>query len=45
MKWIQEKMKLLGVASSPHFKIVFYIDSLAMIRVEAPGYGVVEVSD
>lgn len=43
MKWIQEKMKLLGVASSPHFKIVFYIDSLAMIRVEAPGYGVVEV--
>nr|CAG4645689.1 EOG090X0A5K [Lynceus sp. MCZ IZ 141354] len=28
MKWIEEKMKLLGVASNPNYKIVFYFDSL-----------------
>ncbi|XP_018011476.1 ubiquitin-like domain-containing CTD phosphatase 1 isoform X2 [Hyalella azteca] len=43
MKWIQEKMKLLGVSTNPNYKIVFYVDSLAMIRIEAPDYGVVEV--
>ena len=44
MKWIEEKMKLLGVTSNPNYKIAFHVDSLAMIRVDSPGYGVVDVS-
>lgn len=43
MKWIEEKMKLLGVSSHPDYKIVFYLDSLAMITVETQKYGVIEV--
>lgn len=44
MKWIEEKMKLLGVASNPDYKIMFYLDSLAMISVHTPKYGVMDVS-
>lgn len=44
MKWIEEKMKLLGVSSNPNYKIMFYLDSLAMISVNTPKYGVVEVN-
>ena len=43
MKWIVEKMKLLGVSSHPDYKIAFYLDSLAMITVETQKYGVIEV--
>lgn len=43
MKWIEEKMKLLGVSTNPNYKILFYLDSLAMISVHTPKYGVVDV--
>ncbi|XP_046995663.1 ubiquitin-like domain-containing CTD phosphatase 1 [Schistocerca americana] len=43
MKWIEEKMKLLGVSTHPDYKIAFYLDSLAMISVHTPKYGVVQV--
>jgi hypothetical protein len=44
MKWIEEKMKLLGVTVNPNYKIAFYVDYSAMISVHLPKYGVVEVS-
>jgi ubiquitin-like domain-containing CTD phosphatase 1 len=43
MKWIIEKMKLLGVSSHPDYKIAFYLDSGAMITLHCPSRGVVEV--
>ncbi|XP_018577705.1 ubiquitin-like domain-containing CTD phosphatase 1 [Anoplophora glabripennis] len=43
MKWIEEKMKLLGVNNNPNYKIAFYLDSLAMISVHTPKYGVMDV--
>ncbi|XP_067009192.2 ubiquitin-like domain-containing CTD phosphatase 1 [Anabrus simplex] len=43
MKWIEEKMKLLGVSSHSDYKVAFYLDSLAMISVHTPKYGVVQV--
>lgn len=43
MKWIIEKMKLLGVDKHPSYKIAFYLDSLAMISVHTPKYGVIDV--
>lgn len=43
MKWIEEKMKLLGVSTSPNYKIAFYLDSLAMISVHTPKYGLLDV--
>lgn len=44
MKWIEEKMKLLGVSTHNDYKIVFYLDNLAMISIFTPKYGVVQVS-
>lgn len=43
MKWIEEKMKLLGVATNTAYKITFYMDYLAMITVHTPKYGTVNV--
>ncbi|KAL1494582.1 hypothetical protein ABEB36_010157 [Hypothenemus hampei] len=43
MKWIIEKMKLLGVDKHPCYKIAFYLDSAAMITVCTRKYGVVNV--
>ncbi|XP_066141313.1 ubiquitin-like domain-containing CTD phosphatase 1 isoform X1 [Euwallacea fornicatus] len=43
MKWIIEKMKLLGVDRHPDYKIAFYLDSLAMISVHIPKYGIIDV--
>jgi len=43
MKWIEEKMKLLGMNNHPNYKLVFYVDYLAMISVYTQKYGVVEV--
>lgn len=44
MKWVIEKMKLLGVDKHPAYKIAFYLDCLAMISVHTPKYGVINVS-
>ncbi|KAK0084299.1 hypothetical protein PV325_007294 [Microctonus aethiopoides] len=43
MKWINEKMKLLGVTDNPDYKIAFHLDYLAMISVYTPRYGLVDV--
>ncbi|GFG34698.1 hypothetical protein Cfor_03096 [Coptotermes formosanus] len=43
MKWIEEKMKLLGVSTHSDYKIAFYLDNLAMISIVTPKYGIVQV--
>jgi ubiquitin-like domain-containing CTD phosphatase 1 len=43
MKWIEEKMKLLGCDRHPDYKLAFYLDSRAMISIHSPRYGVIEV--
>lgn len=43
MKWIVEKMRLLGVSSHSNYKIWFHLDSSAMITVHCPKRGIVEV--
>ena len=44
MKWIEEKMKLLGCSSNPNYKLAFYLDSRAMISIHTEKYGLVDVS-
>jgi hypothetical protein len=43
MKWIEVKMKELGVTTNPNYKLCFMLDSLAMISIHTPKYGVIEV--
>ena len=43
MKWIETKLKLLGVSNHTDYKICFYLDADAMISVHTPKYGVIEV--
>jgi len=43
MRWIEEKMKLLGCTNNPNYKLAFYLDSRAMISVETEKYGLVDV--
>ncbi|CAD6993410.1 ubiquitin-like domain-containing CTD phosphatase 1 [Ceratitis capitata] len=43
MRWIEEKMKLLGVSTNPNYKIMFYLDTSAMISVYTIERGVVDV--
>ena len=43
MKWIEEKMKLLGCDRNPGYKLAFYLDSRAMISIHTEKYGVIEV--
>lgn len=43
MKWIEEKMRLLGVTSHPEYRIAFYLDIHAMISVHTPKYGLTQV--
>ncbi|XP_030563687.1 ubiquitin-like domain-containing CTD phosphatase 1 [Drosophila novamexicana] len=43
MRWIEEKMRLLGVDTNDNYKIMFYLDSNAMISVHVPERGVVDV--
>lgn len=43
MRWIAEKMQLLGVQSNPNYKIAFYLCSSAMISVYHRDLGVVDV--
>lgn len=42
MRWIEEKMKLLGVQGNPDYKIAFYLDSSAMISVYTAERGVTD---
>lgn len=43
MKWIEEKMKVLGCDKHEGYKIAFYLDSKAMISIHSEKYGVIEV--
>lgn len=43
MKWIVEKMKLLGVQNNEKYKISFYLDYNAMISIHHSTKGVVDV--
>eukprot|EP00051_Salpingoeca_urceolata_P028906 m.488407 g.488407 ORF g.488407 m.488407 type:complete len:317 (+) comp25759_c0_seq1:63-1013(+) len=43
MKWVQAKMKEMGCLSHPDFRIAFCMCSYAMITVDSPKYGVVNV--
>ncbi|TRY93114.1 hypothetical protein DNTS_007757 [Danionella cerebrum] len=43
MKWIDAKMKELGVTKNPNYKITFMLDSAAMITVHTPKRGVAGV--
>jgi len=43
MKWIEVKMRELGVTSNSNYKVAFYLDSAAMISVCTPKYGMVDV--
>jgi len=43
MKWIEEKMKLLGCNNNPNYKLAFYLDSRAMISIQTEKYGIVDV--
>merc|ERR1719516_227303 len=44
MKWIEEKMKLLGCSTNSNYKFTFYLDSWAMISIQTEKYGIVEVN-
>ncbi|PIK60149.1 putative ubiquitin-like domain-containing CTD phosphatase 1 isoform X1 [Apostichopus japonicus] len=42
MKWIEVKMRELGVSSHTDYKITFMVDSGACITVQTPKYGIIE---
>ena len=44
MKWIEVKMKELGVSTHTQYKLCFMLDSSAMISIHTPKYGVIEVT-
>ena len=39
MKWVEVKMRELGVSTHPDYKLAFMLDHLAMITVQHPKYG------
>lgn len=43
MKWIEVKMRQLGVTTNPNYRITFMLDSLAMISVHTQEYGYLDV--
>lgn len=43
MRYIEAKMDELRVSSNPNYKIVFYLDSAAMISVHSQKYGLLNV--
>lgn len=43
MRYIEAKMDELRVSSNPNYKIVFYLDSAAMISVNSQKYGLLNV--
>jgi len=42
MKWIVAKMQELGVSNNPNYKLLFMLDSGAMITLDTEKYGVME---
>ncbi|KAJ7561462.1 hypothetical protein O6H91_03G029400 [Diphasiastrum complanatum] len=42
MKWVEVKMKELGVLSNPNYRITALLDHLAMITVQSDSHGVVD---
>jgi ubiquitin-like domain-containing CTD phosphatase 1 len=44
MKWIEVKMRQLGVTTNPDYKITFMMDSSAMIALHTHEYGFLDVS-
>lgn len=42
MKWIKAKMEELGVTKNPAYKLMFMIDSGAMITLHTDRYGIME---
>ena len=44
MKWIEVKMRELGVLGSPNFKIMQLVDHGAMITVQTEKYGMLTAS-
>eukprot|EP00069_Balaena_mysticetus_P009598 bmy_06459T0 len=42
MKWIEAKMKELGVSTNANYKITFMLDSAAMITVHTPRRGLID---
>lgn len=42
MRWIDVKMRELGVLDNPNYKVCFFMDHGAMITVHTPKYGVVD---
>lgn len=40
MKWVEVKMKQLGVLDNPNYKITAMLDHMAMITVQSDHYGV-----
>ena len=43
MKWIEVKMRELGVTNNPNYNITFFLDCSAMITVSTQKYGIVNV--
>ena len=43
MKWIEAKMKELGVSTNANYKVIFTLDSAAMIIVHTPRRGLTDV--
>jgi len=43
MRWIEEKMKLLGCDKNPNYKLSLYLDSRAMISIQTEKYGICDV--
>lgn len=41
MRWINEKMNVLGVSNSPYYKTACHLDSKAMINVHTSKHGVI----
>ncbi|XP_076759108.1 ubiquitin-like domain-containing C-terminal domain phosphatase 1 [Xylocopa sonorina] len=42
MKWINEKMKVLGVSNNPYYKVACHLDLNAMINVHTSRYGTIK---
>jgi len=43
-KWIEAKMKELGVTSNADYRLCMMLDDLAMITVDTPTYGVIQAN-
>jgi ubiquitin-like domain-containing CTD phosphatase 1 len=43
MKWIEAKMKELGVSTNANYKITFMLDSAVMVTVHTPRRGLIDM--